>query len=117
MRLACHSTLFPVNNGGLPRTLQRTGHEPVSLRSWIMGSMQNILPVLCFLAGFGLAWLIWRGRISSREAALNARLEAERTASTEKIALLEETRQKLTGQFAELSANALARNNQAFLEL
>jgi DNA recombination protein RmuC len=79
--------------------------------------MQNILPVLCFLAGFGLAWLIWRGRITAREADLNARLETERTAANEKLALLEETRQKLSGAFAELSADALARNNRAFLDL
>jgi DNA recombination protein RmuC len=79
--------------------------------------MQNILPVVCFLAGFGLAWLIWRGRIAARVADLQARLETERTATAEKLALLEETRQKLSGAFAALSADALARNNQAFLEL
>ena len=78
--------------------------------------MQNILPVLCFLAGFGLAWLIWRGRITAREADLKARLETERTAAAEKLALLEETRQKLSGAFAELAAEALASNNQAFLD-
>ena len=50
--------------------------------------MENILPVLCFIAGFGLAWLVlrWRQR------------EAETT-------------------FKALSSDALARNNQAFLEL
>src|SRR3954452_16962757 len=79
--------------------------------------MQNILPVLCFVAGFGIAWLIWRGRITAREADLKARLETERTAASEKLALLEETRQKLSGAFAALSADALARNNQAFLDL
>ena len=82
-----------------------------------MVGMQNILPVLCFLAGFGLAWLVWRGRLTSREADLKARLETERIAAAEKLALLEETRQKLSGAFAALSADALARNNQAFLEL
>ena len=50
--------------------------------------MQNILPVLCFIAGFGLAWLVLRVR----------RRETETT-------------------FRALSADALARNNQAFLEL
>ena len=79
--------------------------------------MQNILPVLCFLAGFGLAWIIWRGRITAREADLNARLETERVATAEKLALLEETKQKFADAFAALSADALARNNQAFLEL
>jgi DNA recombination protein RmuC len=50
--------------------------------------MQNILPVLCFIAGFLLAWTVFRLK----------RREAETS-------------------FKALSADALARNNQAFLEL
>ena len=50
--------------------------------------MQNILPVLCFIAGFGLAWLVLRWRQAEAEAAFKA-----------------------------LSSDALARNNQAFLDL
>ena len=50
--------------------------------------MENILPVLCFIAGFGLAWLLLRGR-----------------------------KQEMADQFLVLSADALARNNQAFLDL
>jgi len=50
--------------------------------------VQNILPVLCFIAGFGLAWLL-----------LSAR------------------KRELADQFLALSADALARNNQAFLDL
>jgi DNA recombination protein RmuC len=50
--------------------------------------MQNILPVLCFFAGFVLAWLVLRQR-----------------------------RHETATQFQALSADALARNNQAFLEL
>ena len=53
-----------------------------------MNSMQNIFPVLCFIAGFALAWLVLRWRRHETEAAFQA-----------------------------LSADALARNNQAFLEL
>jgi DNA recombination protein RmuC len=53
-----------------------------------MELVQNILPVLCFIAGFALAWLLLRGR--TRE---------------------------LTDTFRALSADALARNNQAFLDL
>src|SRR5215468_2591597 len=63
--------------------------------------MQNILPVLCFIAGFGLAWLVLRGR-----------LDAERRAASEKVAILEDSRQKISDSFAALSADALARNNQ-----
>jgi DNA recombination protein RmuC len=50
--------------------------------------MQNILPVLCFLGGFLLAWLVFRWRAQDAEMAFKA-----------------------------LSSDALARNNQAFLEL
>ena len=83
----------------------------------IIGIMQNILPVLCFIAGFALAWLIWHGRSAARAADLQARLETERKSADEKLALLEDTRQKLSDSFKALSADALARNNQAFLEL
>ena len=50
--------------------------------------MQNILPVLCFIAGFALAWLVLRWR-----------------------------KQETAAAFQALSADALARNNQAFLSL
>src|SRR5258706_2204195 len=83
----------------------------------IMEEMENILPVLCFIAGFALAWLLLRGRRTSREVALEATLEAERRASGEKVALIEDSRRKVADSFAALSAEALARNNQAFLEL
>src|SRR5438477_77111 len=35
----------------------------------IIESMQNILPVLCFIAGFALAWLVLRGRLDSERRA------------------------------------------------
>jgi DNA recombination protein RmuC len=50
--------------------------------------MQNIFPVLCFIAGFLLAWAVFRLRRRETETAFKA-----------------------------LSADALARNNQAFLEV
>jgi len=53
-----------------------------------MNSMQNIFPVLCFIAGFALAWAVLRWRKQETESAFQA-----------------------------LSADALARNNQAFLDL
>src|SRR5262249_44469697 len=34
--------------------------------------MQNIIPVLCFIAGFGLAWLVLRPRRRETEAAFPA---------------------------------------------
>jgi DNA recombination protein RmuC len=71
-----------------------------------MAVMQNVLPVLCFIAGFALAWLLVSGR-----------LREERQSSQEKLALLHEAQQKLSDAFKALSADALARNNQAFLDL
>jgi len=53
-----------------------------------MVAMQNILPVLCFAAGLVLAWVLLRRRAQDAETAFKA-----------------------------LSADALARNNQAFLDL
>jgi DNA recombination protein RmuC len=53
-----------------------------------MVAMQNVLPVLCFAAGLALAWWLLRRRAQESETAFKA-----------------------------LSADALARNNQAFLEL
>jgi len=50
--------------------------------------VENILPVVCFLGGFVLAWLVLRAR-----------------------------RRELSDSFRALSADALARNNQAFLDL
>lgn len=50
--------------------------------------MQNILPVVCFIAGFLLAWAVFRRQSGDAE-----------------------------NVFKALSADALARNNQAFLDL
>ena len=50
--------------------------------------MQNILPVLCFIGGFLLAWLVFRRR-----------------------------RQEVEAIFRSLSSDALASNNRAFLDL
>jgi DNA recombination protein RmuC len=50
--------------------------------------MQSILPVLCFIAGFALAWLVLRWRKQETESAFKA-----------------------------LSSDSLARNNQVFLDL
>jgi DNA recombination protein RmuC len=50
-------------------------------------------------------------------SALRERLEAERSAAAEKLALLDDAQKKLGDAFRVLSADALDRNNQNFLEL
>jgi len=59
-------------------------------------------------------------RVSGLEAdlaGLRVGLEAEKRAAIEKLALLEEARQKLADAFQALSADALKSNNRSFLEL
>jgi DNA recombination protein RmuC len=49
--------------------------------------------------------------------ALRERLDAERAAGAEKLAMLDEAQTKLADAFRALSADALNRNNETFLEL
>ncbi|MFP4166717.1 MAG: DNA recombination protein RmuC [Opitutales bacterium] len=91
--------------------------------------------------GAGLAWLLARGILRKTEARLiraereledvraahakdkeelarmEARIEAERKASDEKLELLEETKRKLAESFQSLSSEALSKNNASFLDL
>jgi DNA recombination protein RmuC len=68
---------------------------------------------LGLVVGGLVAWLA--GRVTS--ARILARLDAERQGSSEKLALLAQTETKLREAFSLLSAEALRRNNQSFLEL
>ena len=52
-----------------------------------------------------------------RHAQLSTRLEAERTAAAEKMALLERAQAALADSFKALSAEALHQNNRSFLDL
>jgi len=56
-------------------------------------------------------------RLRETQAELTTRLQAERTAAEEKVALLNEARQKLSDAFNALSSDALKSNNEAFLQL
>jgi DNA recombination protein RmuC len=69
--------------------------------------------VLGLAMGGLVAWLA--GRVTT--ARILARLDAERQGSAEKLALLAQTETKLREAFSSLSAEALRRNNQSFLEL
>ena len=55
--------------------------------------------------------------LESRLAELQARVEEERKASEEKLALLNDAQAKLSDAFKALSAEALNKNNTAFLDL
>jgi len=61
-----------------------------------------------------------RGQVNSlsiEKAGLATRFETERQAVEEKLRLLSDAEKKLTDIFKALSADALSRNNQAFLDL
>lgn len=87
--------------------------------------MEFVLIALAGMLAGGLAvWLYFRTeravlaeRLQAKQAELEARLEQERKAAEEKLAILNEARQKLSDAFSALSAEALKSNNQAFLEL
>jgi DNA recombination protein RmuC len=53
----------------------------------------------------------------TREAELGTALVRDRAAATEKLALLDQARQSLSDAFKALSADALQKNNQSFVEL
>src|SRR5438094_5743967 len=82
------------------------------------------------LLGGGLVWLTTRGRIvelaSSAEraheldtelASMRTALEHERAAAAEKVELLQRAEERLATRFQALSAEALTRNNESFLQL
>lgn len=56
-------------------------------------------------------------RLKTELAQLSTKIEEERKAFAEKLALLEEARTKLTDAFSSLAAESLKSNNQSFLEL
>ena len=55
--------------------------------------------------------------LQSDRATLEARLAAERTGSQEKLALIDKAQTRLADAFNALSAEALRKNNQSFIEL
>ena len=86
--------------------------------------MEFLLAALAGL-GVGLMLLFWqRGRwladaaqLQERAASLSAQLEQERRSGDERRQLMAAAEKQLADAFNALSAQALARNNQAFLDL
>ena len=96
--------------------------------------MNEFFPIALFVLGIAIGALaIWLSRAGetrnldklqadlteaiAARARLEAQLAAEKKASGEKLALLDEAQQKLSNAFAALSAQALQTNNQSFLDL
>jgi DNA recombination protein RmuC len=69
------------------------------------------------VAALCVAAATWALTAERRATRLQALLEAERRSSADKLAQLERARESLKDTFAALSADALARNNQRFLDL
>jgi len=69
------------------------------------------------LAGAGLGWLLAAARWRAALAVLEARLGEERRSAEERQRLLAEVEGAFAHAFRALSADALAQNNQSFLQL
>lgn len=82
----------------------------------IVGVLGLALGLLLLLWQRG-RWLAENARLTQQVAGLSAQLEQESRQAEAKQALLREAEQHLADAFNALSAQALARNNQAFLDL
>jgi len=88
------------------------------------GHMNELMAALMGLA-VGVLVLLWQrarllaeiARLNGQAAGLTAQLESERRGTEEKQALLRNAEKQLADAFNALSAEALARNNQVFLDL
>lgn len=75
--------------------------------------MTFLLSGAALLAGVLVGWLLSRPAV----ARLQARLDAERASQAERLAAYERAEEVLRASFASLSAQALTRNNETFLQL
>jgi len=76
-----------------------------------------VIVAFIVVAGLCLAAATWALTAERRATRLQALLEAERRTAADKLAEVERARESLKDTFAALSADALARNNQRFLDL
>ena len=85
----------------------------------LLFSLIGAIAVTALITGLAVAFRFQFvvARLREKQAALQATLEAERQAYTEKIAELENVRQKLSETFSALSSTALKNNSEEFLKL
>ncbi len=84
---------------------------------YLAGALVGLATGLLLLFWHRGRWLAEAARLNAEREALSARLEQERRAAVEKQSLLKTAEKQLADAFNALSAEALARNNQAFLDL
>lgn len=84
---------------------------------YLLGALAGLVAGLLLLFWQRGRWLADEARLREQAASLAARLEQERRGAEEKQALLGAAEKQLANAFNALSAEALARNNQAFLDL
>jgi DNA recombination protein RmuC len=82
-----------------------------------MAVMMGVAALAGLLCGAAVAWLAAAARWRASVAVLETRLAAELRAAQEKQRLLEQTEDAFANTFRALSADALAQNNQSFLQL
>lgn len=84
---------------------------------YLLGALAGFAAGLLALFWQRGRWLAEAARLKAEAEALAARLEQERGSAEEKQNLLRDAEKQLADAFNALSAEALARNNQAFLDL
>ena len=84
---------------------------------YLLGALAGLAAGLLLLFWQRGRWLAEVARLKAEAEGLAARLEQERRGAEEKQALLGAAEKQLADAFNALSAEALARNNQAFLDL
>lgn len=84
---------------------------------YLLGALAGLAAGLLLLFWQRGRWLAEAARLEAEAEGLAARLEQERRGAEEKQALLGAAEKQLADAFNALSAEALARNNQAFLDL
>jgi DNA recombination protein RmuC len=82
--------------------------------------MHALIPLLCLMIGALLGWLAARGRLTTaviRAERAEAALAAERRVAGERVEALDEARDRLGDMLAGVSAEALRRNSEQFLQV